>query len=256
LTLFLADAHSVEHFFSIAEHFIQGKLIFCERARSSSRKNESQYFKVNDASTQANSQNFSAETSPTSGLSSQNICNNSQNQGTAQYQGKRDGIEGVPSPNYFSQSHVDRRIWIGGISKSLSDHELADFFNKFGDVEQAFIVTDDRGRSKGFAYVTFSSVESASRVLNGNSVKIGERFVTVKAALPEAVMNKNKIYVCGLGDETIQQDVFDYFQTFGTVVEAIIKDAGSHRFAFVRFGKSFCVFGIFLTDFLRVPSCC
>lgn len=131
----------------------------------------------------------------------------------------------------------ERRLWVGGICKFMTDVELEHYFSQFGNVEQAFIITDERGRSKGFAYITFVEAECASRVLQSGSLQIKDREVTVKAALPESVMNKNKIYVCRLNDDISQEQLLQYFRMFGTVVEAVIKDAGSHRFAFVRFGR-------------------
>jgi RNA recognition motif-containing protein len=141
----------------------------------------------------------------------------------------------VQKPNKSQEEIDSRRIWVGGISKNLNDKELFQFFTSFGEVEQAFVVTDDRGRSKGFAYVTFSSPSSANLVLKADKVEIQGKIVTTKSALPESVMNKNKIYVCNLNEDTEELSLFNYFKQFGTVVEAVIKDAGSHRFAFVRF---------------------
>jgi cold-inducible RNA-binding protein len=208
-------------------------MIICERAKCSSKKKEESFagsFPLRNRSLTQGP--ISPEVSSHSKTQSMDAKTIQRPQAGSRFADVEDySLEGnVPSA-------TDKRIWVGGVSKSMTDRELVEFFSTFGEVEQAFIVTDDRGRSKGFAYVTFLESTTASRVLGTKNLKIGGRVVTIKAALPEAVMNKNKIYVCGLADNTTQNDVFDYFRMFGTVVEAIVKDAGSHRFAFVRFGN-------------------
>eukprot|EP00475_Leptophrys_vorax_P018235 TRINITY_DN24861_c0_g2_i1.p1 TRINITY_DN24861_c0_g2~~TRINITY_DN24861_c0_g2_i1.p1 ORF type:complete len:614 (+),score=139.11 TRINITY_DN24861_c0_g2_i1:187-2028(+) len=248
-----ADASSIDLVFATPAHYIQGKMIFCERARCSSKKKDDPVIVPPRAKVYGSPQIVpQVQTLPS--LNSKALQNFPNNNNTC----VDSRVIQRPSPSVRpieirddqaegaqTTSNVEKRIWIGGISKSMTDRELVEYFTAFGDVEQAFIVTDDRSRSKGFAYVTFVSCESAARVLASENLKVGDRTVTVKAALPEAVMNKNKIYVCGLGDHTTQKELFDYFRMFGTVVEAIIKDAGSHRFAFVRFESRVAVEHVF-----------
>jgi RNA recognition motif-containing protein len=192
-------------------HAIDGKRIICEKAKCTAKKDE------NDRSFE---ETLSVDTSTSS---------------THEENSKFD-VKSSKTPSAKSPEEIDcRRIWVGGISKSLTDNDLYAFFSSYGEVEQSFVVTDDRGRSKGFAYVTFSSPSSASSVLKQECIEISGRTVTTKSALPESVMNKNKIYVCNLDENTEESTLFNYFKKFGSVVEAVIKDAGSHRFAFIRF---------------------
>ena len=47
-----------------------------------------------------------------------------------------------------------------------SQDELRDYFGHFGHVKDARIITDTRGNSKGFGFVTYDSENDASKVLS------------------------------------------------------------------------------------------
>ncbi|EEF39662.1 glycine-rich RNA-binding protein 2, mitochondrial [Ricinus communis] len=59
------------------------------------------------------------------------------------------------------------KLFIGGLSYGTNDDSLKDAFSGFGDVVTARVITDrDTGRSRGFGFVDFSSVDSASSALS------------------------------------------------------------------------------------------
>ncbi|KAL3824743.1 hypothetical protein ACJIZ3_020772 [Penstemon smallii] len=58
------------------------------------------------------------------------------------------------------------KLFIGGLSYSTDDTSLMEAFNKYGDVAEARVIVDrDTGRSRGFGFVTYSSVEEASSAI-------------------------------------------------------------------------------------------
>ncbi|CAI9754093.1 unnamed protein product [Fraxinus pennsylvanica] len=58
------------------------------------------------------------------------------------------------------------KIFIGGLSFSTDDSGLREAFSKYGEVAEARVIVDrDTGRSRGFGFVTFSTVEDASAAI-------------------------------------------------------------------------------------------
>jgi RNA recognition motif-containing protein len=54
------------------------------------------------------------------------------------------------------------KLFVGGISWNLDWQDLKDAFKEFGEVSFAKIIKDrETGKSKGFGFVEFSSVEEA-----------------------------------------------------------------------------------------------
>lgn len=84
------------------------------------------------------------------------------------------------SPNVVSKGHapgmfmlnavraMSSKLFIGGLSYGVDDQSLRDAFSNFGDVTEARVITDrDSGRSRGFAFVSFSNDESAAEAMSG-----------------------------------------------------------------------------------------
>jgi len=68
--------------------------------------------------------------------------------------------------NNNSMYRIPNRIFVGGIPQIASQDELRDYFSHFGLVKDARIITDPRGNSKGYGFVTYESEADASKVLS------------------------------------------------------------------------------------------
>lgn len=66
-------------------------------------------------------------------------------------------------------------IFIGNLNFTLSEDELREVFEEYGEVGSAKIITDKySGRSKGFGFVEMANDEQANQAieaLNGSSLK-------------------------------------------------------------------------------------
>ncbi len=85
-------------------------------------------------------------------------------------------------------------IFIGNLSFGLSEDELKQVFEAYGEVSSAKIITDKQsGRSKGFGFVEMPDDEEANQAieaLNGQSV--GGRNVNVNQAKERSNNNGNR----------------------------------------------------------------
>jgi len=78
------------------------------------------------------------------------------------------------------------KIYVGNLSSEITEEELRQEFEAFGEVESVNIITDKiSGRPKGFGFVEMASkseAEAAITSLNGKTLK--ERTIVVNEARP------------------------------------------------------------------------
>ncbi|KAK6787407.1 hypothetical protein RDI58_015932 [Solanum bulbocastanum] len=140
--------------------------------------------------------------------------------------GDREAHEFKPSIN--GSSH-DRRLFVGGISRMTTEESFREYFSKFGQVADSVLMCDkDSGRRRGFGFVIYADPEIAD--------KVGKK-VDVKKALTKTT----RIYVDGLLLSLTEDELKEYFSSYGYVVDhCIILDrttGWSGRFGFVSFDK-------------------
>lgn len=80
-----------------------------------------------------------------------------------------------------------KKLYVGNLPYTVSEDELKELFEKFGEVQSAKIIKDNAtGRSKGFGFVEMAADEAAEKAiaeLNGSSLK--ERAIVVNEARPQ-----------------------------------------------------------------------
>jgi RNA recognition motif-containing protein len=76
-----------------------------------------------------------------------------------------------------------KKLFVGGLSWGTDDQGLRSAFERFGNVDEAKVITDrETGRSRGFGFVTFGSDDDAMKAmqemdgtqLDGRSIKVNE----------------------------------------------------------------------------------
>ena len=61
---------------------------------------------------------------------------------------------------------MSKKLFVGNISWGVSDDQLKEAFEAFGDVEDSIILKDrGTGRSRGFGFVTFSDDGAADEAI-------------------------------------------------------------------------------------------
>lgn len=81
---------------------------------------------------------------------------------------------------------MSSKVYVGNLPFSISEERLRELFSQFGSVASVKIITDETGRSKGFAFVEFASDdEAASAADNLNGTDLEGRNIKVEVARPQ-----------------------------------------------------------------------
>jgi RNA recognition motif-containing protein len=78
-------------------------------------------------------------------------------------------------------------IYVGNLSFQLSESDLQDLFQEYGEVKSVKIITDKMtGKSKGFAFVSMANDEEATRAVEQlNNRQVSGRNLVVNQARPK-----------------------------------------------------------------------
>lgn len=79
-------------------------------------------------------------------------------------------------------------IYVGNLSYGISDQDLEEIFQEFGEVISAKVIKDrETGRSKGFAFVEMENdVEAQNAIEKLDGSEIDSRTVKVNKARPKS----------------------------------------------------------------------
>ncbi|XP_058751603.1 uncharacterized protein LOC131624698 isoform X2 [Vicia villosa] len=78
-----------------------------------------------------------------------------------------------------------RKLMVTGIPWDVDNEGLKEYMSKFGDLEDCYVIKErSTGRSRGFGYVTFTSLDDAKKVLSSEHI-LGNRMLEVKVATPK-----------------------------------------------------------------------
>ncbi|KAK3018695.1 hypothetical protein RJ639_003126 [Escallonia herrerae] len=170
-----------------------------------------------------------------------------------------DGSAGNPSIEHsLDISNRDSsagKLFVGGIAWETSEESFCNYFSKYGELTDSVIMMDKlSGRPRGFGFVTFADPAVADKVLEEDHV-IDGRPVEVKRTVPredmqvKGVSKTKKIFVGGLPLTLTEDELKEYFSSYGNVVEHQImldhKTDRSRGFGFVTFEHEDAVEKIF-----------
>ncbi|TRY96115.1 hypothetical protein DNTS_015582 [Danionella cerebrum] len=140
-----------------------------------------------------------------------------------------------------------RKLFIGGLSFETTDDSLRTHFEQWGTLTDCVVMKDPNSkRSRGFGFVTYSSVDEVNACMDARPHKVDGRLVEPKRAVsredsskPFAHTTVKKIFVGGIKDDTEEDHLRDYFDQFGKIeaVEIMVdhKTGNKRGFAFVTF---------------------
>ncbi|GLJ49608.1 hypothetical protein SUGI_1052480 [Cryptomeria japonica] len=153
-----------------------------------------------------------------------------------------------------------RSIWqVLGIPWNVNTEGLRNYMSKYGELEDVIVMRDrSTGRSRGFGYATFASVEDAKKALDSDHVLNG-RTLEVKVATPKEEMKPpskkmtqgdskiaskkiTRIFVARIPPSVTEEMFQKYFEEYGKIEDLYLpKEHGSrkHRgIGFITFESS------------------
>ncbi|GER44890.1 RAB GTPase homolog A5A [Striga asiatica] len=131
------------------------------------------------------------------------------------------------------------KLFIGGISWDTSEERLREYFQTFGEINEAVIMRDrTTGRARGFGFIVFADASVAEKVVRERHV-IDGRIVEAKKAVPRddhqnfsrngsitgspgPARSTKKIFVGGLSSTVTETDFKRYFDQFGTITDVVV----------------------------------
>ncbi len=81
---------------------------------------------------------------------------------------------------------MEAKLYVGNLSYDTTEDDLRSLFTQVGPVNEVALIKDrDTGNSKGFAFVTMSSQDDATKAITQfNGKTLGNRELTVNIARP------------------------------------------------------------------------
>uniref|UniRef100_A0A1A8DM47 Heterogeneous nuclear ribonucleoprotein A3 n=2 Tax=Nothobranchius kadleci TaxID=1051664 RepID=A0A1A8DM47_NOTKA len=118
-----------------------------------------------------------------------------------------------------------RKLFIGGLSFETTEESLRAHFEQWGSLTDCVVMRDPNSkRSRGFGFVTYSSVMEVDDAMKARPHKVDGRVVEPKRAVsredsnkPGAHMTVKKIFVGGIKEDTEEHHVRDYFERYGKI---------------------------------------
>lgn len=136
------------------------------------------------------------------------------------------------------------QIYVGGLNADISESDLRDYFEAFGQVIDVFVPCNSINKKpRGFAYITFQKFFEIHPCDEKIVHKINDCYVHVDRN-DFSPLSKEKTTVLMLNG-TIQSTptsaIRDHFSKYGNIVDIIRKMDGKnkfHRYAFIQFDSS------------------
>ena len=113
---------------------------------------------------------------------------------------------GTQSQQTVQQQQKDTtftKIFVGGLPYHTTDESLKFFFQKFGNIEEAVVITDrTTGKSRGYGFVTMETKEQAEAaildpnpIIDGRKANVNLAYLGVKSRIPQQTSMLLRFYV-------------------------------------------------------------
>jgi len=150
--------------------------------------------------------------------------------------GGRINTKGMGDPN--------KKIFIGGVPRTVADDEYREYFGSFGELDDCILMRDSEGICRGFGFVTYREQSAYEKVMEAQ-LQLRGRPLEQKKAVPrkdgEGPGGKGqvKVFIGGLAPEVDKAMLDEHFGHFGEIVDSVVmmdpQTRNSRGFGFVTF---------------------
>eukprot|EP00917_Polyrhabdina_sp_WS-2016_P004829 GHVP01011134.1.p1 GENE.GHVP01011134.1~~GHVP01011134.1.p1 ORF type:complete len:592 (+),score=130.18 GHVP01011134.1:2350-4125(+) len=139
-------------------------------------------------------------------------------------------------------------VFLKGLSDDITTKDLNDTLEVFGEIHSASVAFDEKGKSKGYGFVHFttkSAAETAVKSLNGNYINNTQIYAALhipryirRRFLDEMRERYTNLYVKGFDESWTDEKLLEVFSPFGEIQNAQIQrttDGKSLCFGFVNY---------------------
>jgi len=125
------------------------------------------------------------------------------------------------------RSHFNdaNKVFIGGISHHTTEESLSSYFGQYGNLVDSVIIKDPTtNKSKGFGFIQYSEPFMVDELMRNRPHVLDQRNLEVHRSIPRGQpinidsRNVNKLFVGGLGQFITENDLRQFFQQFGNVL--------------------------------------
>ncbi|KAL5112333.1 hypothetical protein TcWFU_006509 [Taenia crassiceps] len=135
-------------------------------------------------------------------------------------------------PQGDAKEDQGKKLFVGGINHKTEEKSLRDYFSKYGEIVDVVVMKDSHtGKPRGFGFITFKDASAVDAAQNARPHTLDGKEIDTKRAMPREESSPEK--------DITNEDLNEYFSTFGTIVEASVvmaKETNESRgFGFVTF---------------------
>ncbi|KAI0990552.1 hypothetical protein GJ496_009650 [Pomphorhynchus laevis] len=145
----------------------------------------------------------------------------------------------------ISEPEQQRKLFVGGVNYRTDEESLRTYFGDHGEIVDCVVMRDPAGRSRGFAFVTFTSMDCVDSVMKSRPHVIDGRDLDVRRATPKQEAGKpggqlsvRKLFIGGCREGIADNDLKEYFEKYGNVTDCVVmkdNDGKLRGFGFVTF---------------------
>jgi len=154
--------------------------------------------------------------------------------------------------SYGEEPDEAGKLFVGGISRQTTDDTFRKHFEEYGQIKACVLMKDQNKQSRGFGFVTYEDPTSVAKVLKARPHTLDGKQIDPKPCTPQSIQRQkkmnahnfskaHKIFVGGISMEATEDDLREYFERYGVVLEVVFvvdKNDSSRRhkgFGFVTF---------------------
>eukprot|EP00747_Dinoflagellata_sp_TGD_P124312 gnl/TRDRNA2_/TRDRNA2_173959_c2_seq8.p1 gnl/TRDRNA2_/TRDRNA2_173959_c2~~gnl/TRDRNA2_/TRDRNA2_173959_c2_seq8.p1 ORF type:complete len:648 (-),score=191.55 gnl/TRDRNA2_/TRDRNA2_173959_c2_seq8:204-2147(-) len=133
-------------------------------------------------------------------------------------------------------------VFVKNLDPNIDNKALYDTFSLFGNILTCKVVTDSKGKSRGYGFVHYETEEASKQAIERvNGMQIGDQTVEVAVFVKRSgrdvdVKNYTNLYVKCFPKEWDENQFNDHFKSFGTIISStVMTDACDRKFGFVNF---------------------